>query len=176
MSKANLRARPEKDFFAVGRVVRPHGVKGALVVDSDSAQFRSLVPGTTVYLGEKKTAVVVADVRIHKKRCLLKLEGCIDREGAEVWRGQEVFIAVDDLAPLAEGEYYYFQVLRLPVRTVDGEELGTLVDILETGANDVYIVRNAEGDDILLPAIQSVIKRVDLEAGEMVVELLPGLR
>lgn len=176
MSKKEQRARQENAYFSVGRVSRPHGIRGAMVVDSDSNQFRNLAAGSMVYLGEAKTRHVVTDVRIHKKRCLMSLEDCHDRDEAEAWRGMEVYIAVDDLAPLAEGEYYYWQVMKLKVRTVEGEHLGVVVDIIETGANDVYVVQEAEGEEILIPAIKSVIKSVDLEEGEMLVELLPGLR
>jgi len=176
MSKKEQRARQENDYFSVGRVSRPHGIRGVMVVDSDSHQFRNLTPGSMVYLGEAKTRQTVTDVRIHKKRCLMSLEGCQDRDEAEAWRGMEIYIAVDDLAPLAEGEYYYWQVLKLKVRTDEGEYLGEVVDIIETGANDVYVVQDADGEEILIPAIKSVIKSVDIEAGEMLVELLPGLR
>jgi 16S rRNA processing protein RimM len=87
----------------------------------------------------------------------------------------EIFIPFGDVEPLAEDEYYYWQVIGLRVQTEAGRHLGRLEQIIDTGANDVYQVRTETGGELLLPAIAAVIKEVDLEKERIVVHLLPGL-
>ena len=81
----------------------------------------------------------------------------------------------EDLWPLPDGSYYHFQIVGLTVFTVDGVPLGEVVDILETGSNDVYVIRDDEGKEHLLPALKDVVKDIDLEKGLMLVQPLPGL-
>jgi 16S rRNA processing protein RimM len=169
------RARKQPTFVAAGRVMRPHGVRGELRVEAVSHLMRSLQAGSRVYLGSRHAAARVASARLHGRHWLVRLEGCGDRETAERWRGAELGVRVDDLPPLPEGEYFYWQILGLQVVTEDGRALGTIEEILETGANDVYIVRSPDRPEVLLPAIQSVIRQVDLAAGEIRVRLIPGL-
>jgi 16S rRNA processing protein RimM len=96
------------------------------------------------------------------------------RDAAEALRGRDVEVAASDALRLPRGQFYWHQVIGLRVESSTGEALGTVADILETGANDVYIVRGPRGE-ILLPAIKEVIKRIDPQAGRMLVELVPGL-
>ncbi|MDP8924524.1 MAG: ribosome maturation factor RimM [Chloroflexota bacterium] len=105
---------------------------------------------------------------------VLRLEGIADREAAEALRGWLVQVPEDEAWKLPKGQYYWHQIIGLVVVTRDGRRLGTVADILETGANDVYVVRR-EGTDLLLPAIKDVVKEISPERGEMLVELLPGM-
>jgi 16S rRNA processing protein RimM len=114
--------------------------------------------------------------RLHQGRVLLKLEGCDDRTAAEALRGAFVQVPIEEAIPLDEGEYYEHQIVGLAVWTAKGEALGEVVEILYTGANDVYVVRGLDRSEILIPAIAGVILKVDLEAGRLVVELPEGLR
>ncbi len=102
------------------------------------------------------------------------VRGVADREAAEALRGWLVQVPEDEAWKLPKGQYYWHQIIGLAVVTRDGRRLGTVADILETGANDVYVVRR-EGADLLLPAIKDVVKEISPERGEMVVELLPGM-
>ncbi|GAB4422843.1 MAG: ribosome maturation factor RimM [Anaerolineae bacterium] len=116
--------------------------------------------------------------RWHKQHVLLSLEGVTDRLLAETLAGQLVQIPIEAAMDLPDGEYYLYQLMGLQVVTAAGDPLGQIVDIIETGANDVYVVRSAEGDspgEILLPAIPDVVKAVDLERQQMTVELIDGL-
>jgi 16S rRNA processing protein RimM len=150
-------------------------VRGALLVDPVSLLMRSLQAGSPVFLGPRRHAARVAECRLHGRRWLLRIDGCDERAQAEQWHGAEVAVRVDDLAPLPEGEYFYWQILGLQVVTLEGNVLGRVEEILETGANDVYIVRAPGQPEILLPAIQSVIREVDLVAGIIRVHLIAGL-
>lgn len=164
------------EHLAVGRIVRPHGVRGVLVVKAFSELIQILAPSTTIYLGSEKTPAIVGMFQPHQDRFLLTLEGCNDRQAAECWRGIVIYIRFEDARPLSEDVYYHWQILDLQVFTEEGEFLGKVAQILETGANDVYVVKDEDGVELLIPAIESVILEVDLDLSRMVVNMLPGLR
>ncbi len=161
--------------LAVGRVLRPHGIRGALLVQANSQLIHSLQAGTKVFLGSDLEAATVDALRPHRQRFLLFLVGCRDRDEAERWRGQLIYLSTADAQPLPPGVYYQWQILGLRVETENGEILGTIEEIIETGANDVYVVRDQSGKELLIPAIEHVVAEVDLEAGQMLVRLPPGL-
>lgn len=169
------RAGQEARFLAVGRVVAPRGVRGELKVrpeTDDPSRFALL---DEVLLGEQRRPFSVRGVRFFGGQVLLQLEGIDNRDQAETWRDAVVWIPKEQGLALEEGQYYYYQIEGLTAVTVEGEVLGRVIEVLPTGANDVYVVRG-EGEDILLPAIRDVIVQVDLDAGRLVVRLMAGLR
>jgi 16S rRNA processing protein RimM len=120
------------------------------------------------------TRYPVEAVRPHKGVLLIKLGGCDDRDAAEALRGMLVQIPSTEAVPLDEGEYYHFQLEGIDVQTDAGEWLGQVVEVLEAGAHDVFLVRGPRGE-ILLPSVEDVIVQLDLEAHKMIVHLLPGM-
>jgi 16S rRNA processing protein RimM len=106
---------------------------------------------------------------------LIFFAGCQTREEAAEFRNQLVYVRTADRPQLEMGEYYHHQLLGLQVIDEEGQILGSLERILETGANDVYVVRDESGAELLLPAIESVILEIDLDHNQMLVHLLPGL-
>jgi 16S rRNA processing protein RimM len=163
------------EFLAIGRVLRPHGVRGELLLEA-LTDFPEHLDGVgTIYLGAAAEPHPLAGARMHRGRLLIQLEDCVDREAAEAFRGQLVQIWFGDAAPPPPGSYYYHQIVGLAVVTEEGETLGEVTEILETGSNDVYVVNGPSGE-ILLPALKSVILKVDLEAKRMTVHLIEGLR
>ncbi|MDF1500678.1 MAG: ribosome maturation factor RimM [Anaerolineales bacterium] len=171
-----MSARQPPEQLVVGRIARPHGVRGALVVDPVSRVIESLRPGSIVFIGELEMPFEIVNIRPHRKRYLVAVEGIDDRNQADEYRDLEVKLSYAEGAPLDEHEYYYWQILGMTVDTEQGEQLGEVINIIETGANDVYIIRSSSGDDLLIPAIEDVILKVDLEANRMLVRLLPGLQ
>ena len=170
---------PEPRYLAVGRILRPHGIRGELRVGILTNYPEWLGQHAYFYLASPDLPEIarrypVEKLRRHKKVLLLKLGGCDDRNAAEELRGQLVQIPIEEAVPLEEGEYYYFQLIGVRVEAESGESLGQVVDVLETGANDVYVVRGPQGE-VLLPAVKDVVLKLDLEARQMVVNLLPGL-
>ncbi len=170
---------PEPRFLAVGQVSRPHGVRGELRVQILTDYPERLGQHVYLYLAspdspEAVRRYPVEKLRHHKEMLLLKLGGCDDRNAAEELRGQLVQIPLEEAVPLEEGEYYHFQLIGVRVETESGKVLGQVVEMLETGANDVYIVRGPRGE-VLLPAVDDVVLELDLRAKRMVVRLPPGL-
>jgi 16S rRNA processing protein RimM len=161
--------------LVIGRIAGPRGVRGELKVSietEDPARFLDL---QSVYLGESRERFVVARARLFKDHALLTLVGLNTREAAERWRGAYVYVPLKDALPLEDGSYYYYQIRGLSVVTDEDEDLGRVIEILATGANDVYVVRGQTGE-LLIPALKQVILQIDLEAGRMVVHLPEGLR
>lgn len=163
------------EFLAIGRVLRPHGVRGELLLEALTDFSEPLDGVGTIYLGDAAEPHPLAGARMHRGRLLIQLEDCVDCEAAEAFRGQLVQIWFGDAAPPPPGSYYYHQIVGLAVVTEEGETLGEVTEILETGSNDVYVVNGPSGE-ILLPALMSVILKVDLEAKRMTVHLIEGLR
>ncbi len=134
-----------------------------------------LKPGVTFFLGEEHRPIQLAAIRQHNKGLLVSLDGYQNREEVGVLRNQILFVRADDRPPLPEGEYYHHQLLGLQVVTEEGEALGVLAEIMETSANEIFVVRPESGKDILIPDIEEVVLEIDLESRKIVVRLLPGL-
>lgn len=156
-------------WITVGRIVAPHGVRGDLRVLPETerpAMFRKL---KKLFLGGR--TYDVRSSRPHKNVYIIHLAGVEDRNGAEPLVGTPVEIPAAELPKLPEGEYYYFQLIGLTVVSDTGDTVGTLTEIIETGANNVYVVKTAEGKEIYLPAIPSCILSVQPEEKMMTVHL-----
>jgi len=173
-SKGKSAQQPDS-YLEVGRIIRPHGVRGMVVIASEAQYIASLPPGTTLYLDASRTPYQIARISRHQSRYLLSLESVNTREEAELLRNTRVFLDMTDLPELKRDEYYYWQFIGLRVEDQQNRTLGTVKDILETGANDVYILETPSGKEILIPAIKDVVKTVDLDQGLIQINLLPGL-
>ena len=132
-------------------------------------------PGARVFVGEERISLSIRGRRTHHKGLLISFDGYDDPESVGIFRNSIAYVRVEDLPALPDGDYYHHQLIGIRVVTEEGRELGTLVKIMETGANDVYVVSTPTGPDLLLPAIESVILSIDIENDEMLVQLLPGL-
>ena len=165
-------------WIEAGAVTRPHGIRGEVVADVKSdllgcvvqgAEIRTTAPGGDEALREVERA------RQHKGGLVLKLAGIDTREDAETLRGHTVWLTREQVGPLPEGRYFVEDILGMDVFTEEGEHLGTVQDVLNMPASDVYVVRG-QGDEILLPVIEDVVREVDVGGRSMVVRLMKGLR
>jgi len=159
-------------FVAVGRVRGVHGVRGELKVEPLTDAPDRFQPGATVHVGGAPR--MVRSARVHRDVILVVLRGIDTPERAGALRGTLLEVPEGELPQLEEGRFYRHQIVGLQVFDVEANALGRIEQVLETGANDVYVTRSEEGE-LLIPAIDSVIKQVDVAAGRIVVELLPGL-
>lgn len=164
-------------WLALGKVVGAHGVRGAVRVHFFSGAAPEMGPGARIGLrrpGGEIEAVALVEIAPHQRQFRLWFEGVADREAAEALVGAELMVPRDALPDLEDGTYYWADLIGLDVRTVDDRPLGRLVHILETGSNDVYVVQR-EGGEVLVPALATVVRRIDLAAGRMWVALPEGL-
>ena len=163
------------NLLLVGVITRPHGVKGEVWVKVINKSDKFLDGQTSkVLLGVDQVACELESFRVHRNGLLIQLAGCDDRNKADALRGSEVYVSADQMKPLRPNEYYVSDLIGLSVFTENGVHIGDLVEVLPTGANDVYSISGEDGE-ILLPAIKSVIKYVDLMERKMTVCLLPGM-
>lgn len=161
-------------YLSVGFLRRPHGVKGEIVMDLHTDFPERMKEGRKVFIGEDHKPMTLTNVRPHQKGLLVKFTDVDTPEDAGLFRNQWVYVLTKDV-PLPEGQYYKYKLLGLKVVDEDDNPLGELVEILETGANDVYVVRDDSGKEMLLPNIPSVIMDLDLGRGFLKVHLLEGL-
>ena len=134
----------------------------------------------TLYLADSPDSEDVVEyglqsVRMHQGYALIKLKGVESRDEADKFRELFVMVSMEDAIPLEEGELYLYQFIGLKVQTEDGHLLGEIVDIIETGANDVYVVDSADYGEVLIPDTEEVILEIDIDAGMVVVRLPEGL-
>jgi len=167
-----LPAEPRPGFVAVGRIRSTRGVRGELRVEPLSDVPARFAPGSRLSIGD--TSYTIEAAQPEKTGLLVKLAGVASHQAAEALRGRLLEIPESELGPLGEGEYFRFQIVGIKVFDSSGRPLGRVEEILPTGGNDVYVVRGPAGE-LLLPAIDDVIKDVDVAAGRMLVELLEGM-
>jgi 16S rRNA processing protein RimM len=165
----------EPVFLVVGKLRRPHGVRGEILMDVYTDFPERLKPGVTLLGGEQHRRLVLSSLRWHRQSLLVKFDGYQDREQVGEMRNWLVYVESDQVPPLPEGDFYHHQMIGLEVLDEAGEILGRVAEILETGANDILVVRRDEGADILLPVTDEIILNIDLAHKRIHVHLLPGI-
>ncbi len=161
----------------IGQIVNTFGIKGMVKVKPFTDDIRRFDKLKTVYVEKNgnQTEYEIEEVKYHKDMVLIKLKGINKVEQAEMLRNAYLTVSRDSVEKLEEGRYYIIDLLGLEVYTDEEILLGTLDDIFNTGSNDIYVVKDKQGKQILLPAIQDVIKQIDIENKKIIVHLLPGL-
>lgn len=165
------------NLILIGKVAATHGIRGQLRITSYSGHFDSLRTAKTVILKEPTGRTGSFDVTaatLHGKKLLLSLAGLADINQVLHLVGSELYLHREQLPATDEGEYYWHDLLGLTVVTAAGEPLGRLESIIETGSNDVYVVKTAEGE-LLIPALADVVTAIDLAAGVMTITPVAGL-
>lgn len=167
----------KQEFFEIGQIVNHFGIKGFVKVNpftDDPEQFETL--GTILIEKNKKVSEMqIEEVKYSKNQILLKLKGVDDIDEAEKYRGAMIKIPREKAKKLPEGIYFIADLLGMQVETDDGNLVGILEDIYNTGANDIYVVKNELGKQVLLPGTKDVIKQVDMENEKIIVHLIEGL-
>jgi 16S rRNA processing protein RimM len=167
----------QEEYLMIGQVTSSFGLRGQLKVLAVTNQIAHLQRKIrTLYVGPKHQPYQLGKLIEHKPGVLLiTLEGITTRDTAETLRGAEIAIRATEAAPLSEGEYFIHALYGLLVVTDDGTELGRVHEVLETGANDVLVVKRTDGSEVLIPIIQSVVRELDVASGRIVIHLLEGL-
>lgn len=161
----------------VGVISSTHGVRGEVKVfptTDDVTRFRQL---KKVYLdtGREMLPLEIQNVKFFKQFAILKFKGIDNINDIEKYRGKSLMIDREDAVDLDEDEYFIVDMIGMKVCTEDGSEFGTLKDVMETGANDVYIIDSPEYGEVLIPAIRECILDVDMDEDRMTIHLMEGL-
>lgn len=163
---------PAGERIAIGEVIRPHGVRGEVRVKPFTAHPERFLSLEQVYVGGVRRRVRGA--RLAGGEVILSLEEADTRDQAAALRGQLLEVDPEEVFPLPEGEYYWFQLRGLRVVTPDGREAGTVVDVEAYPAHDLLVVERG-GRRFLVPAVRDLVREVDLAGGFLVVNDIPGL-
>lgn len=158
--------------LVVGTILAPHGLRGEFKLRLQTDDPEHLLTLKRLYLGDEPAPRTVLGARMHQGNALLRIQGISSPESVERLRGTALSIRASDARPLAPNEYFLFQIIGLEVFTETGERLGTVTDLMETGANDVLVVTPATGPDILLPSHPEVVLSMDPAAGKVIVRPL----
>ena len=170
-SNAQMKA-PESEFIVVGNILGPWSDKGKLKVRTETDCPQRFTPRSQVYIDRQP--MTIDSTEWHNGKLVIKLDAINSVEDAQKLQGQTVEIHHSQVIPLPEGEYYHFQLIGLEVRTSQGALLGNITEVLSGQSNDNYIVHGVKGE-ILVPAIEDVIKSIDLDNGLMTIEVIDGL-
>jgi 16S rRNA processing protein RimM len=165
----------EPAFLVIGKLRRPHGLSGEIFMEVITDFPERLQPGTKVYLGESHHATYVHTMRVHRDGKLVSFKDFAEPDSVGELRNLMVYVRTNDRPELPEGEYYHHQLLGLNVVDENNVSLGKVVNILETGANDVLVIQQASGREILVPYTESSILEIHLETSQIRVHLLPGI-
>lgn len=165
------------DLFRVGVITTTHGVRGEVKVfptTDDPMRFKK-IKKVLLDNGKEKRELEIAQARFFKNQVILKFKGIDNINDVEKYRKADLYVTREHAIPLEEDEYYVADLIGLTVISDEDETLGEITDVLQTGANDVYVVETTDGKEILLPAIHECILNVDMEAKQMRVHVLAGL-
>lgn len=166
-----------EQFLQVGVISSTHGVRGEVKVfptTDDKNRFKKLKK-VILDTGKEQMPLEIEGVKFFKQFAILKFKGIDNINDIEKYKGRSLLVERANAVRLRKDEYFIADMIGMDVYTEDGAIFGKLTDVMETGANDVYVVETTKGQEVLIPAIKQCILEVDVEAGKMVVHLLEGL-
>lgn len=166
-----------EDLLQVGVITTTHGVRGEVKVfptTDDAGRFKQL-KSVLLDTGKEQLKLEITQVKFFKNLVILKFKGIDNINDVEIYKGKGLYISRENAVKLKKNEYFIADLIGLAVTTDEGEDLGTVTDVLQTGANDVYVIEK-DGSELLIPAIKECILDVNIEQGTMQVHLLNGLR
>lgn len=166
-----------EDMLQVGVITQTHGVRGEVKVfptTDDVNRFKKLKQ-VILDTGKETMPLEIQSVKFFKQFVILKFKGIDNINDIEKYKRCSLYVTREHAVPLEEDEYFIADMIGMEVYTEDGNIFGTLKDVIETGANDVYVIESAEHGEVLVPAIKECIRSVDIEKGQMMIHLMDGL-
>ncbi len=166
-----------EDLLKVGIISSTHGIRGEVKVfptTDDPQRFKKL-KNILLDSGKEKRELKIQSVKFFKQFVILKFEEIDDINDVEKYKGSSLYVTRDQAVKLKKDEYFIADLIGLKVTAQEEKLEGTLKDVMETGANDVYVIKLSDGRELLLPAIKECVLSVDIEKGEMQIRLLDGL-
>lgn len=168
-----------EEFLRVGVITSTHGIKGEVKVyptTDDAERFLALKEKEVLLdTGREMLPLVIENVRFFKNLVILKFQGIDNINDIEKYRGRDLLVTRENAVPLEEGEFFICDIIGSTVYEEDGSVFGTLRDVMETGANDVFVVETGDGREVLLPYIDDCIREVNVEEKRIVAYIMPGL-
>ena len=165
----------EPEYLVVGFLRRAHGVRGEMVMEVHTDFPERLKPKTEVFVGDEHQPMTISGTRFHQEGLLVKFKDLDKPEDAARYRNQLVYVTAADRPQLPNGQYYHHELIGFDVVDEDENVIGKLTEIMQTGANDVYVTTRSDGSEILLPVIPSVILDIEADRRLIRVHLLDGL-
>ena len=166
----------EPEFVAIGKLRRPHGIHGEMLMSLLTNTPEFLKPGLEAFIGESHRLVHISRIQGHKDNLIISFEEFSDRDEIGLFRNELLWVRTENLPPLSDDEYYLHQVIGMQVIDKENDNvLGIVTDVLETGANEVIVVRNPSGSEYLFPVIDQVIQDFDFNGNSLYVRIIPGL-
>ena len=165
------------ELYQVGAITQTHGIRGEVKVfpmTDDVSRFKNMKE-LILDTGKEQIVLEVTSARPQKNLVILKFKGIDNINDVEKYRKKSLYVTRENAVKLKKDEYFIADLIGMKVSTDEGEELGTLSDVMQTGANDVYVISTTDGEEVLVPAIRDCIRDVNVEQGQMCVHLLPGL-
>ena len=160
----------EPEFICIGKIHRAHGIKGDVILDPMTDFPERIRRGKKVYAGEEHVPLTVARVRQKAPFLLVGFKEIEDETAAGQFRNTYIYVKTSDLPKLPEGEYYFHQLIGLEAVNVSGEHIGKLSEILETGANDVYVIKKDDGTEELVPDVPQFIQQIDIIGHRIIID------
>lgn len=166
-----------EELISIGKIINTHGHLGELKILplTDFPERFNDTEKVVATLRDKQSILHPENVRFHKNFVIIKFQEITDMNTALLYKGALLQVPRSDLVQLPEGHYYVFELLGISVFTVEGVELGQITDIISTGSNDVYVVKNEDNKEILIPALKKVVHEINIEEKKMRVQLLEEL-
>ena len=167
-----------EDYFEIGQIVNTNGLKGIVKIKPFTDDIKEFEEFNSIFIKKKDELIEyeIEQVRYVKNMVLLKLKGIDDIDEAEKLRNLYIKIRRDVMPSLPENTYYIVDLIGCEVVTIEGENLGTVYDVFNTGSNDIYEVKDENGKQLLIPAIKEVIKNIDISNKKITIKLMEGLR
>jgi 16S rRNA processing protein RimM len=158
----------KSDFLLIGKVTKPHGLRGQVKVHSYAPSHENFCSGRNVYLsmGQEMKALLISEVKVQPHSLLLTFQGLDNRQQAEGLSGQSLYMDKKDLNALPEGEYYWYQLIGSRTYDEQGRFLGIMEEILPTPAHDIWVIRNGK-KEWLLPAVEDFVVSINIPHGEI---------
>ena len=166
-----------EDLLRVGVIANTHGIRGEVKVfptTDEKERFKDLKK-VILDMGKEQKVLEIQSVRFFKNLVILNFKEIDNINDIEMYKRKDLLVTREDAVPLEEGEYFIADLLDLDVYSDEDEKIGVLYDVMQTGANDVYVVKTEEGKEILLPAIDECILDINLEESRMTVHIMEGL-
>jgi 16S rRNA processing protein RimM len=172
-----LTRNPDHNLLLVGKVLRPHGLRGQLKIYAYARSDATFPGAGSIFLREqtgKLSEFTIVSLRSGKAAFFVELAGLSSLTEAEAYRGADVLVSKDALPRKEEDEYFWYELLGLEVFLESGEYLGSISDIIATGSNDIYVIKRGESE-VLIPGTHEIIREIDLETGKMTIHSVEGL-